>query len=76
MPISWTHFFDGGGDVNLSLVAAAIVARWAWPYVMTQGVNDVREVRLHDKNTETKNKQHEVNNLLKFVLMDRCFCQQ
>ena len=47
-------FFDGGGDVNLSLVAAAIVARWAWPYIMTQGVNDVREVRLCEQNTELK----------------------
>ena len=38
-------FFDGGGDVNLALVASAIVARWAWSYIMTQGVNDVRSVR-------------------------------
>ncbi len=37
-------FFDGGGDVNVGLVASTIVARWAWPYVMTQSANDVRDV--------------------------------
>lgn len=41
-------FFDGGGDVNMALIACAVVMRWTWSSSFTTSTTDV--VRVGVKN--------------------------